>query len=381
MNLYKGSMKRIIDLSYIYSLMEEIQLKHITSTVEFKLVSDIKLKLFDSFELDIQPYSRIARVHSTYFDKIFLYEEYFEKMKKKKTKKTYKKRRAGEDKTAFDSQIEISIVALEDVDKTLMKTKIYKIKVFKTGKCSVPGVVKADLSDLIEPLNILKEYCSILFGCNLNIEGIRSVTGNYTADLRGSSSTRRVWPLMRLLTPKYVSINLDALYEYLCCPDIDWNSVSEIRLDMVKLNEVVGAFTSSTKKKSEKRCMNSIKMTAKHFEMLIRGEALAGIYRLLIKKFGRMKELYPNMPNNSVMTKLAGLKIRYFIDNIHKIMLEDHDEIFPYLDDDITKTSVMYNGACIVIHSSGAVSIYGVNNQRELKKISIFLTNLYNLLN
>lgn len=355
--------------------MCEIILNHVTSTVEFKLVCDFKLKLFDEVPPNPIPFDRIARVHSTYFDAIFAMDDHFAKIKRKKDMKVYKKRRAGDDKTAFDSQVEISILSANE-EFIKGERKMYKIKVFRTGLCSVPGVVNEDLSDLIEPMEVLRVYASILFNCDLRIADVKPVTRNYSAYLGFNTYPRQIWPVVRALTPKYVSVNLDALKNYLCCPDVEWADVSEIKLDVDKVHEVVGAFTHSNKKKSEKREMNSVKLIENKFKALICGEALSGLYEFILSKFKRMRELGVIMPSNDVLSKLAGIKIRHFLDGIKRPKLSENDNIFPYLDDDITKVSVMYNNSCLVIHCSGAVSIYGVCNDLDKTKISSWLSSL-----
>jgi hypothetical protein len=60
---------------------------------------------------------------------------------------------------------------------------IYKIKLFRNGVFQVPGVKDPSMSDLIEPINALKEYLSLNFGKDVQIMNFMAVMRNYKARL------------------------------------------------------------------------------------------------------------------------------------------------------------------------------------------------------
>lgn len=57
--------------------------------------------------------------------------------------------------------------------------KEYKIKVFRNGKFTVPGVLNESLSDVVEPLNKLCSYFSNMFCLDVEMQGLKSVMRNY----------------------------------------------------------------------------------------------------------------------------------------------------------------------------------------------------------
>ncbi len=107
-----------------------------------------------------------------------LYQKPVEKKKssrgrKPKNKKNIKRKKQGTGKY-FCSQITFEIKPNEDV---------YKIKLFRTGCFQAPGVVNPDMTDLIAPINILKNYLSNLLGEDVQIDSFHAVMRNYKCRL------------------------------------------------------------------------------------------------------------------------------------------------------------------------------------------------------
>jgi hypothetical protein len=68
-----------------------------------------------------------------------------------------------------DNKLKPGYISIEDLgDGTEKITKIYKIKLFRDGVISIPGSLKEDLSDCVEPLNKLCEHLS--FVTNLDVQ-------------------------------------------------------------------------------------------------------------------------------------------------------------------------------------------------------------------
>lgn len=95
--------------------------------------------------------------------------------RKPKPKIKNKRRSQGTGKY-FSSQITFLI-------KHATTSLIYKIKLFRNGVFQVPGVKDPSMSDLIEPINALKEYLSFNFVSNVQIMNFMAVMRNYKARL------------------------------------------------------------------------------------------------------------------------------------------------------------------------------------------------------
>lgn len=95
--------------------------------------------------------------------------------RKPKPKIKNKRRSQGNGKY-FSSQITFLI-------KHATTSLIYKIKLFRNGVFQVPGVKDPSMSDLLEPINALKEYLSLNFAKEVQIMNFMAVMRNYKARL------------------------------------------------------------------------------------------------------------------------------------------------------------------------------------------------------
>jgi hypothetical protein len=59
----------------------------------------------------------------------------------------------------------------------------YKIKLFRNGVFQVPGIRNPDMTDLVEPVNILREYLSYNFGEEIYVNSLTAVMRNYKSSL------------------------------------------------------------------------------------------------------------------------------------------------------------------------------------------------------
>lgn len=115
---------------------------------------------------------------------------------RKKKPKFQKNRKMKGDGTNFNSQISFtvlgtvvrpkpltpdkhSLVAVA-ISETMEKfEKEYKIKVFRNGKFTVPGVLLEDMSDVMQPLEDLSSYFANLFDDDVYVDTLFSVMRNY----------------------------------------------------------------------------------------------------------------------------------------------------------------------------------------------------------
>lgn len=63
----------------------------------------------------------------------------------------------------------------------------YKIKLFRNGVFQVPGIRNPDMTDLVEPVNILRDYLSYNFGEEILVNSLTAVMRNYKSSLTNSN--------------------------------------------------------------------------------------------------------------------------------------------------------------------------------------------------
>lgn len=97
-------------------------------------------------------FGKILNENSPYFPKTKPPNKSNRGRKKKKKPKSKRKPQGSGD--CFNSQITFEIYS--EIEKGV--GKIYKIKLFRPGVFQVPGVRKVDMSDLIKPITILRDY-------------------------------------------------------------------------------------------------------------------------------------------------------------------------------------------------------------------------------
>lgn len=98
--------------------------------------------------------------------------------RKKKTK-SKKPRKYQGDGSSFNSQIMFSVEGIRQIENITL-TKIYKIKVFRTGNIQIPGVLMEDMSDIKEPLEIICDCFRTIFHNNdIHVISLFSVMRNF----------------------------------------------------------------------------------------------------------------------------------------------------------------------------------------------------------
>lgn len=126
--------------------------------------------------------------------------------RKPKTKPKSKRKLQGTGKF-FSSQITFEIYNVDN-------NKIYKIKLFRNGGFQVPGVKKPDISDLIAPIKILREYLREEFmDDTIDIQYFISVMRNYICRIINPNMLIRLNELETLLKGLKEMENLDPVVE------------------------------------------------------------------------------------------------------------------------------------------------------------------------
>lgn len=166
---------------------------------------------------------------------------------RKKKAKVRKVRKYQGDGTCFNSQINFTILGKHvrekpekpDVFSENAKpaktasgqpgeliTKEYKIKVFRNGKFTVPGVLCEDLSDLKSPISDLQQYLEKQFWKNIEIIEMGTTMRNYKFKLLKDRID--LYKLHELCCSRFanlLNINFDDLYEFILAPVLTSDSV------------------------------------------------------------------------------------------------------------------------------------------------------------
>jgi hypothetical protein len=159
--------------------------------------------------------------------------------RKPKAKPKSKRKLQGTGKF-FSSQITFEIY-------NVANNKIYKIKLFRNGGFQVPGVNKPDMSDLIAPIKILREYLRDEFMDNtIDIQYFISVMRNYICRISNTNMLIRLNELETLLKGLKEMENVepiidlvDVLYKKhdMLCPDIIKDYIGQ-KNNMVGMAEI-----------------------------------------------------------------------------------------------------------------------------------------------
>jgi TATA-box binding protein (TBP) (component of TFIID and TFIIIB) len=123
----------------------------------------------------------------------------------------------------FSSQITFNIYNPDN-------DKIYKIKLFRNGKFQVPGVKKPDMTDLIKPIKILRDYLRKEFvDDNIEIQYFISVMRNYICRMNNDNILIRLSDLETLFKNQKNMDNSNPL-----CDHIDNFKLSKLSSDTIK---------------------------------------------------------------------------------------------------------------------------------------------------
>lgn len=151
--------------------------------------------------------------------------------RKPKIKKKTKRKLQGSGKY-FSSQITFEIYNKQT-------NKVYKIKLFRNGGFQVPGVTMPDMSDLILPIKILRDYLREEFiDDNIDVMYFISVMRNYICRISNTNILVRLNELETLFKhQKEVSIN-NSLYDLV--PKLNFIKSDDIKEYIGNKNNKIG---------------------------------------------------------------------------------------------------------------------------------------------
>lgn len=153
--------------------------------------------------------------------------------RKPKTKIKSKRKLQGSGKF-FSSQITFEIFNPDN-------NKIYKIKLFRNGRFQVPGVNKPDMSDLIKPITILRDYLRREFvDDNINILYFISVMRNYICRIQNPNILIRLGELETLFKNEKEIDETHPAYEFIENTNMDILCKTDIQDYIGKKNNEIG---------------------------------------------------------------------------------------------------------------------------------------------
>jgi len=419
MDIFSGDIEnRLIDYKskpLLFSIIENS-----TCTVQGSLSNVIHN---ESDLTDLTVNDQIVKIDSNFIHlKFELYNNELKGRKsnrgRKKKVKPIKTRKYQGDGSSFNSQI--SFTVLGDVvrnkpinpDKHSVKaivitkndiiqelfTKEYKIKVFRNGQFTIPGVLTEDLSDVRPPLLVLCDYFEKMFN-DVQIINLFSVMRNYKFHLiDGMIDVKKlqvycVEHFQHLLNTKFsdieefiinpIFLNLDMSPNTIGWVEFinEYNDVNNMKLEL-----------SIKKLKNILKESKSTKNLFVDFDTVcekIMDIPLSAIY-IKIKKFISMiQELYFINFNDYVIKNLIKFSIKSHLVKLEKFLFKSKDNLLSHIKYDPEKypgflikvktpNDVKHDKrTTIKIFPSGKINIDGSNNKTEAEYIYYWLNNLF----
>jgi hypothetical protein len=157
---------------------------------------------------------------------------------RKKKAKVPKNRKYQGDGSSFNSQINFTVLgknirkkpekpdiysakARKINDTTEEIIKEYKIKIFRNGKFTVPGVLNEDLSDLLESLRYLCDYLEIVLWTKISILEIGTTMRNYKFKLlQNFIDLTKFCDTCSKKLKELISVDIDSLHLFLKKPKL-----------------------------------------------------------------------------------------------------------------------------------------------------------------
>ena len=113
-----------------------------------------------------------------------------------------------------------SAIRLDERTEYILKE--YKIKVFRNGKISIPGVRRLDMADMMPSLNELVEYLSTVVNKEVKIKFLHMSLENYKFKLlkEENMDLRVIRHYFNESITHLYSINFDDIFDYISCPNM-----------------------------------------------------------------------------------------------------------------------------------------------------------------
>jgi hypothetical protein len=332
---------------------------------------------------------------------------------RKKKDKVKKMRKYQGDGSSFNSQITIGILGTHVrrkpfiPDKHSIKatrlgrdlesiTKEYKIKVFRNGSITVPGVLTEDMSDIIQPLDEVCDYLSCMLISEIKPMKLFSVMRNYKCRLlKGKIDIQQLQHFCERHFHHLLNTKFSDIVDFLTNPAFEdmelsplfegWNEVlssgSYYSRAMISYQEMRQYLSDSL----------SIKNLYIDFDKLsekIKEYPIQDIYDLLCSFYDIVNDNYYKL-DNSVYKRILRFLMIPQTNDLNKFLTRSKDNLLSHIKYDPEKypgflikiktpNSVDQNKkTTIKIFPSGKINIDGANSRSEAEFIYYWLNHVF----
>jgi hypothetical protein len=333
---------------------------------------------------------------------------------RKKKDKPKKTRKYQGDGSSFNSQITFVVLGTHIRKKPYMPdkhsvkaikcgknlesvTKEYKIKVFRNGSITVPGVLTEDMSDINQPLNEVCKYLSSIFIANVKPLKLFSVMRNYKCRLlEGMIDIRQLQAFCErhfvylintsfsdivdfLINPAFEKLDISPLFE-------GWNTVLEAGLE--NSNDLDLSFPEMRRYLSDSLNSKNLYVNFDKLVEKIEEYPLHQDYQVLQNFYDAVNNSYKKLDNIVYKTVLKYIMCRY-VKNLKMSLMKSGNNLLSHIKYDPEK----YPGflvkiktpnitdadklTTIKIFPSGKINIDGANNRQEAEYIYYWINSIF----
>lgn len=331
---------------------------------------------------------------------------------RKKQPKKRKARKFQGDGSNFNSQVSFSILGTHIrhiprfPDKHSKKstklagdmesvTKVYKIKLFRNGRITIPGVLTESMVDVKAPLDELCRYLESLFWEEVKVEGLTSVMRNYKFQLiNGRLDLKVLQNYCNTHFQKLLNVRVNDIIDFLLNPLLlgdtspmyeGWNMFIEEddnanRPLVIDFRGMYDYLKNSTNSKN-------VYVDFEKLKDRIQKSNIIEAYRQLIQI---SKYTYRRI-NNTVLQRILYYWQAKFFGDLEKFLVKSKENMLSHFKYDpekypgfIIKIKSPLEGepnkkTTIKIFPSGKINIDGANNREEADFIYYWLNNLLHL--
>ena len=313
--------------------------------------------------------------------------------------KVKKTRKIQGDGSVMNSCIQFIVMG---TNPTTGGVKKYKIKVFRNGKFQIPGVLTEDMSDVTEPLEVLRQNLKFYFLDPVELVSIYSNMRNYKFRLLDGKIDIRAF--YQLLVDRFTSlknISLDDLTRFMLMPI--FNSGQFHPHDNESWNELIEVYninglppTNSFKLDVDELVSSLMYSSSPNRGTLVDPAKLIGwindycpsrIYHKFLEYMIALTNTYTNLSNRTI-TKLLECLLAKTLSALKTLIVNNSDNQLAGFRLDTEKYSGLllyvktpttanpHKRTTVKIFNSGKINIDGANNIREADDIRWWINHM-----
>jgi len=277
--------------------------------------------------------------------------------------------------------------------------KEYKIKLFRNGKFTIPGVLTENLEDVINPLDKLCEYLESYFLEKIEIKSLFSVMRNYKFHLKDDKKID-IKKLQKYCVEHFQNL-LNTRFE-----DIEGFIIDPIFEGIENSPNSVGwmEFLDATEVRNQDLCISAVEYK-NHLKDSKNVKNLFVDFRKLLNQIKKIptNEIYQRIINfanivrdnhminlsNNIIKKIIRFSLKEYLEDLEKFFVRSKDNLLSHIKYDpekypgfLIKVKTPNNAkkdkrTTIKIFPSGKINIDGANNRIESEFIYYWLNNLF----